>query len=149
MTLLDSALADVTRLGLDTAPIIYFVEAHPRYDALVTEVFQRIANGRLVGVTSVITLTEVLVQPLRRGELTLQRQYLDLLRHSDNIEIAGIDPAIAERAAELCARHNLRTPDALQIAAALLTGCQAFLSNDAALKRVMDLRVFVLDELTL
>jgi hypothetical protein len=38
MTKLDDALAGVTRLGFDTAPVIYFVEAHPQYDALVTEV---------------------------------------------------------------------------------------------------------------
>ena len=79
MTSLDSALTGVARLCLDTAPIIYFVEVHPHYDALVTEVFQRIADGRLVGVTSVITLTEVLVQPVQRGERNLQRQYRDLL----------------------------------------------------------------------
>ncbi len=34
---LDDALRGVTRLGFDTSPFIYFVEAHPRYDALVTD----------------------------------------------------------------------------------------------------------------
>jgi predicted nucleic acid-binding protein len=58
-----------------------------------------------------------------------------------------IDSAVAERAADLRARHNLRTPDALQIAAALETGCQAFLTNDTQLKRVTELRVLILDEL--
>ena len=149
MTSLDSALTGVARLCLDTAPIIYFVEVHPHYDALVTEVFQRIADGRLVGVTSVITLTEVLVQPVQRGERNLQRQYRDLRRYSENIELTEIDLAIAERAAELRARYTLRTPDALQIAAALVRGCQAFLTNDGSLKRVTDLSVLVLDELSL
>ena len=31
MTSLVQALTGVTRLALDTAPIIYFVEEHPRY----------------------------------------------------------------------------------------------------------------------
>jgi hypothetical protein len=61
---LDDALAGVDRLGFDTPPVIYFVEAYPRYDALVTAIFQRIAARTLHGVTSVITLTEVLVHPL-------------------------------------------------------------------------------------
>jgi hypothetical protein len=56
VTKLDAALAAVARLACDTAPIIYFVEAHPRYDPLVINVFQRIANGAITGVTSVITL---------------------------------------------------------------------------------------------
>ncbi len=38
-------------------------------------------------------------------------------------------------------------PDALQVAVALEAGCEAFLTNDAALKRVTALRILVLDEL--
>jgi hypothetical protein len=53
VTQLDDALVGVARLGLDTAPIIYFVEAHPNYDARVTAVFQRIATGALTAYTSV------------------------------------------------------------------------------------------------
>jgi hypothetical protein len=41
MIKLDQALSGVTKIGFDTAPVIYFVEAHPKYDALVTSVFQR------------------------------------------------------------------------------------------------------------
>ena len=149
MTRLDDVLAGVLRLGLDTSPVIYFVEAHPQYDPLVTEVFQRIANGTMIGVTSVITLTEVLVQPLRRGEVRLQQDYRNLLVHSANFEMLVIDPLMAERAADLRARYQLRTPDALQIAAALRTACQAFLTNDSTLRRVTELRVLVLDELEL
>jgi hypothetical protein len=67
---LDDALAGVDRLGFDTAPIIYFVEAHPHYDALVTEIFRRVAMRVIQGVTSVITLTEVLVHPFQRGMRT-------------------------------------------------------------------------------
>jgi hypothetical protein len=37
--------------------------------------------------------------------------------------------------------------DAFPIAAALAAGCDAFLTNDAALKRVSELRVLVLEEL--
>jgi predicted nucleic acid-binding protein len=43
----------------------------------------------------------------------------------------------------------LRTPDALQIATALEAGCEAFLSNDAGLRRVTELRVLILDDLEL
>lgn len=102
----------------------------------------------LIGVTSVITLVEVLVQPLRHHAVDLQRQYRDLLRHSRNMQVVPIDPAVAEQAADLRSRHNLRTPDALQVAAALAAGCDAFLTNDLTLKRIVELPVLVLDELT-
>lgn len=43
--------------------------------------------------------------------------------------------------------NNLQLPDALQVAAAIIAGCEAFLTNDAALKRVTKLRVLVVCEL--
>lgn len=147
MTNLDVALQGVQRLAVDTAPVIYLIEVNPHYDALVTEIFQRISNGVLEGLCSVITLTEVLVQPLRKGDQQLAQDYSNLLLNSHHFVTVPIDPAIATSAADLRARYNLRTPDALQIAAALEHGCQAFLTNDATLSRVTEIPVLVLDEL--
>ena len=56
---------------------------------------------------------------------------------------------IADKAAQLRAQYNLRTPDALHIASAIESGCQALLTNDLGIKRVTELRVLVLDELEL
>lgn len=75
------------------------------------------------------------------------RDYLTLFRESRNFGLYEIDEPIAIRAAELRARYGLRTPDALQIATALTHRCDAFLTNDARLKQVDDLRVLVLDDL--
>lgn len=151
MTNIHAALmdAEVVDLGFDTAPIIYFVEANPQYNDLVTEVFQQVAAGYYNGFTSAISLTEVLVHPLRQGNTTLQQRYRDLLINSENFHIIAIDAEIAERAADLRARYNLRTPDSLQIAAALSAHCEAFLTNDRGLSRVTELKVLVLDDLEL
>jgi predicted nucleic acid-binding protein len=144
---LDVALSGAIRLGLDTSAIIYFIEAHPKYDALVTAIFSDIATGRFVGVTSAITLTEVLIQPLLHGDTQLQQRYRDLLLWSDNFEVVSVDAAVAERAANIRARYRLRTPDALQIATALNSNCQVFITNDMTFRRVNELRVLILDEL--
>lgn len=142
---LAEALSGVRRLGVDTAPLIYFIEEHPRYGPIVSPVFQLITDGQLTGVTTVVTLVEVLTLPLQRGDQRLADAYKVVLGSSDNLAMVSIDAAIAERAAALRARHGLRTPDALQIAAALNTGCEAFLTNDARLSKVSELRVLVLD----
>jgi predicted nucleic acid-binding protein len=146
---LDDALSGVTRLGLDTPVIIYFIEANLRYDAIVTEIFRRIDRGQITGVTSTISLTEVLVQPYLSGDIPLQQSYRDLLLGSDGLQVTAIDPIIAEHTAKLRARYSIRTPDALQIAVAINAGCEAFLTNDKMLKRVSELRVLMLDELEL
>ena len=62
------------------------------------------------------------------------------------IAFISIDDQIANRAADLRVRHNLTLPDAFQAAVALAAGCDAFLTNDATLKRVTELTVIVLNE---
>jgi predicted nucleic acid-binding protein len=54
---------------------------------------------------------------------------------------------IADLAAALRARYNLRTPDALYIATAIVTRCDAFLTNDKRLRQANEIRVLTLDEL--
>jgi predicted nucleic acid-binding protein len=147
MRKLAEALAGVTALGFDTALLIYFVERHPAYVDMIREVLRRVDSGAITGYSSVVTLTEVLTQPKRVGNTKIENEYRDLLLHSRNFGLILIDASIAERAADLRARYSLRTPDALQIAAALAAGCEAFLTNDPPLKRVTELRVLVLDDL--
>ncbi len=143
----DEALRGVSRIALDTAPVIYFIERHPAYITRVTEVFQEIDRGHLEGYTSAVSLCEVLVHPIRQGNNTLAHTYQELLLGSANFVTAPIDSRVAAKGAELRGRYNLRTPDALQIAVALEFGCQAFLTNDTGFRRVDDLRVLVLDDL--
>ena len=149
MTKLNDALVGVSRLGLDTAPIIYFVEAHPRYDAVVVEVFRRIRARHLLAVTSLISLAEVLVLPMLRGNVRLQAEYERLLTTSSQLRMRVIRRPAARRAATLRARYGLKLPDALQIAVAIDAGCDAFLTNDRALQRVTELPILLLDELQL
>lgn len=146
---LDDALKNISTLAFDTAPIIYFVEANPTHDTLVTAIFQRIENGKITGVTSVISLCEVLVHPIRNQNHNLKQRYRDILQNSPNFFTRLINSTVAENAAELRAKYNLRTPDALQIAAALENSCDAFLCNDKNLKRVTELKILILGEIQL
>lgn len=144
---LEDALVGVTRLGIDSPAFIYFVEAHPRYGPIVAPIFQKLSAGVLRGVTSAVTPAEVLVHPMRMGDQLLMRAYRMLLYGVDALATVLISPTLGERAADLRARYRLRTPDALQLAAALEHGCEAFLTNDRTLMRVADLRILVLDDL--
>ena len=144
---LDEALKGVIKLAIDTAPLIYLIERHPAYLTLMREIIKRVDSGDVKAVSSVVTLTEILTHPLKRGDMELAEKYRELLLHSRNFSLVSITPEVAETAARLRARYNLRTPDALQIAVALQQGCDAFLTNDAALKRVTEIKVLVLSEI--
>jgi hypothetical protein len=58
-------------VGLDTAPLIYFIEQNEAYLKLVRPFFQAMSQGEFQVVTSVLTLTEVLVHPLRSVDILL------------------------------------------------------------------------------
>jgi predicted nucleic acid-binding protein len=140
-------LSDVGRLGCDTAPLIYLMERHPDFGPPVVDVARRVDEGAVVLVASTITLTELLIRPLRLGRIDLVAAYRALLEHHRHVELVDIDAEVAVRAAELRARHRLRTPDALQIAAAIHAGCDAFLTNDRDLARVDEIAVVLVADL--
>jgi predicted nucleic acid-binding protein len=144
---LQDALNGVTRLFLDTAPVIYYVEKHPIYLAKVSGVFDRIDRGELTAVTSPVVLAECLVGPLKRNMAGLHQDFIDLIVHGQSTVFVPVDQRCGQQAAELRVRHNPTLADALQVAAALQADCEAFLTNDKLLQRVTELRVLVLDEL--
>jgi len=146
---LDDALKGVSRLAFDTAPIIYFVEANPSYDNLISNIFNRVAAREIEGWTSVISLSEVLVQPIVTGRNDLQQQYRAFLLNSANFHTVPISATVAEGAARIRGTYGLRIPDAIQIAFALDVGCQAIVCNDHSIRRVNELSVLVLDDLEL
>ena len=145
---IEQSLEGVTRLFLDSAPVIYAVEENPQYLPIVREIFARIEESSPIGVTSPVTLAECLVRPYRLGQTELQQQYIELFFQTENIIFQPItNPSIALEAAQIRARYNLQLPDAFQIAVALAAGCEAFLTNDVTFRRVTELRILVLDEL--
>jgi predicted nucleic acid-binding protein len=144
---LSEHLSSITRIFLDTAPVIYYVEANERYLPLAQTVFDHLDAGLLTAVTSPITLAECLVIPYRLNNTELKQAFTDLITGGSGVEFALLDQQIADWAAELRARYNLSLTDAFQVAIALSKNCDAFLTNDVALKRVTEIKVIVLAEL--
>lgn len=133
-------------VGVDTAPFIYFIERHRDYHSLLHTFFTALDEGQFAAVTSTITLAEVLVHPFRRNKNNLVRQYRDILLGAEHLSTLTVTPAVATRAAQLRAAHNLRTPDALQLATALLGGATFFLTNDMALRAFPHLTVILVND---
>ena len=143
------ALADVQRLYIETAPLIYYVEEKPTYVTKMDAIIDAVDQTSIAAISSVILLTEVLSQPIKLGNTALERQYRNILLHSGGFSLLPVTKQIAEFAADLRARYNLRTPDALHVATAIIAGCDAFLTNDTALQRVAEIPILLLDELEL
>jgi len=136
-----------TTVGLDTAPLIYFIEKNPKYFSLLSPFFESVHLGRIQVVTSTLTLTEVLVQPYRSRNQALALSYTRILLTSRNLSVLPVTDFIAAEAARIRATYGHKTPDAIQIATAQAGGATAFLTNDAALGSLPGMHTILLDQL--
>jgi predicted nucleic acid-binding protein len=135
-------------VAIDTVAFVYFIEEHPRYLPLVGELFEAVDRGRIAAATSALTLLEVLVVPYRAGDLALAERYEELLGRSRNLRLVELGRPVLRAAAQLRAIHRgLRTPDAIQLAAALLVRATSFVTNDRDLPSIPGLAIVKLDEL--
>ena len=144
---IEEALTGVSRLFLDTAPVIYFVERNPQFVEQVDPIFDRL-ESEITAVVGAVTVAECLVGALRLGLTDLEQVYLNVLAREDVVFVEST-LAIAREAARVRFQYNLQLPDALQVAAAVASGCQAFLTNDVQLKRIPELQVLIVSELEL
>ena len=140
------ALQRHDKIGLDTSIFIYYLEDVDPYADLAEPVFDAIADGSFDGVTSMLTLMELTVQPLQAGQPDIADEYETRLLIYPNLSIQELTRQAMRRAAELRARYRLRAPDAIQIAACIDGGATAFLTNDTRLRRVTDLNIIILND---
>ena len=132
-------------VAVDSVAFIYFIEQHPKYVGLLRPLFEAAEHRTIQLVTSAVTLLEVLVVPLRNANAELAKRYELLLTNGRGLHLVEIDIGQLRLAAEIRARRGVRTPDALQLAAALTMRCPTFVTNDKGLQALPGLHVLQLD----
>ena len=132
---------------LDTAPLIYYFEDRAPLADILEPFFQLLDKGSLRVVTSMITLTEVLVHPLRNANEKLASEYHDVLLSHPHVMAVPVNSAIAQAAAELRAEWNLKTADAIQLATALAHNATTFLTNDRDFRNFSGIQILRLRDL--
>ena len=134
------------KVYLDSSIFIYFVQRHPRYFDLCDRIFRDMEEDRIEGLTSTLTLLELLVQPYRLKREDIVLKFYSLFTTYPHLNWIQLSLGISDLAAKLRAEYNLKTPDAVQIASALSNGAAAFICNDKAFLRVKDIECLILDE---
>ena len=133
---LSKRLASAKVVGLDTSVFIYFLEEHPQYSSLAQITIKCVEDGKWQGVTSTITLMEITVRPWQLEREAVAREYEAILVHFPNLTIMDVDRNVARAAAQLRAKYKVSPPDALQVAACVSYGANAFLTNDKRLVKL-------------
>jgi predicted nucleic acid-binding protein len=144
---LSEAIREIKTIFLDTAPVIYFIEAHDRFGPLVRQVTDLMNQGQIQAFTSVLTLSEVLSKPVETGNAELVDRFKTYLKNGPNLTLLPITETIGEAAGVLRGKYpNLKTVDAVQIAAALDVEADAFLTNDKKLSVIGEIKILVLND---
>ncbi len=128
------ALRRFQRVGFDTPVFVYHIEQTSRWAAPASAALEMMTDGRFAGMTSVVTVLEIAIKPLRLGRPEIADAYEALIEDITNLAIIDVDARSARIGAELRATYGLRTPDSLQIAACLANGAKAFVTNDRRLR---------------
>jgi predicted nucleic acid-binding protein len=123
---------------IDSAPIIYFLEGHPKFGARFKPLFEAHGAGQLRFAVTTVTVAEVLSGPLRAADNALARRYRAILESWQPI---ALDVDIAESAARLRASLRLKLADAVQAASALTINAAALVTHDRDFSRVRSLRI--------
>jgi len=123
-------LAGFHLVALDTMVFVYHLANHPRYAALTTAVLEAVETGQLAGMTTTITLAEILTAPAKTGDRQAFQDYELYLTRFPNLRIAPLDVALARETALVRGATGLRTPDAVQVAVARLASADAIITND-------------------
>ena len=135
------------RIFLDTNPLIYLIEDMIPF---AEKVYQFIYSEGTAGArfyTSTITDTEFLVHPYKCESLEIIGLYWNFLKALDVLK-CHIDEKIAVTAAKIRAKYSgIKTPDSLQLAAAIESNCDVFLTNDKQLRQVEEIKVLLVDDL--
>ncbi len=131
-------------VGIDTAIIIYLIEENQLFSAVIAPLFEAADAGELELVVSALTLLEVLAVPYRAGNIALAERYEIVLTRSRGVRMIDLTRGHMRLAAQLRAASSVATPDALQLATCLASGCSAFVTNDRRLPSIPGLRIIQL-----
>ena len=125
------------RIYLDTAPVIYAIERVAFYAPLVD---RRLATSDIILVASDLTRLECRVLPLRKGDADLLSDYDQFFEEVVN-RVVTLLREVIDRATEIRTRYGFKTPDAIHLAAAVISESDVFLTNDYRLERFTDLSI--------
>lgn len=140
-------MTEFKRVFVDTSPFIYYLENSSLYLDTVKQFFTKCIEEKIQIVTSVITMEEYLVFPYSSGKMEFADNFKRFIEYM-NIEVVDIDSQIAEQGAKIRSMYkNFKAMDALQVATAMISGCDMFFTNDKQLRQEKELPCMTVEDL--
>jgi predicted nucleic acid-binding protein len=122
----------MSRIFWDTNLFIYLFEDYGPFSQRVAELRRRMLLRGDQLLTSALTLGEILVKPLEKGDRELCMNYKRTLAQIS--VVVPFDTTAAETYASVRADRSIRAPDAVQLSCAAAAGTDVFITNDRRLQ---------------
>ena len=135
-----SALSPGAGVLVDTAPIAYVLDGHPLAVAF-EPLFKLAEDGRIRLFVTPITVAEVVAGPLGRGREAQAEQYRLAMTSGPGFTCLSLGDDHGVLAARFRLRYKLKLPDAFQLAACVLHGCDALATHDRDFRRVGEVKI--------
>mgnify|MGYP001600207000 CR=1 FL=1 len=129
-------LEGASRVAIDSMGFIYHFEANKMYVPLTRALFDRVEQGKLEAVTSLITVAEVFSNQAVIKDEELAAEYRHVFDTWPNLTIFVPDMTDAMLVGAVRLEYGLRLPDAFQVEAGLSFGAEILATNDERLRVV-------------
>ncbi len=133
-------LRQFTRIAIDTNVLIS-VFAQEALGEKVVPIIDAVANkGTHEFIASVLTFSECAVLPYREGNWAALDQ-VKLMFQMPNLTVFLMDERVAEEAARVRGAYNIKMPDAIIAATAIVHRADVLLTNDHSLAVIKEIQV--------
>lgn len=133
----------MSRIFWDTNLFIYLFEGHGPLSRRVVALRESMLTRGDQLLTSTLTMGEILVKPIERGDAELSKKYEEALTATSLM--IPFDLKAAKIYASLRGDRSLRATDAIQLACAAGAGVDLFITNDTRLhaKQIVGIQFIV------
>lgn len=128
------------RVYLDSCTVIYLVEQKSPWCLTIANRLVPESGPLPLVHFSDLTRMECRVGPMLKSDPIALAEYDDFFA-APGFSSISLDRAVFDLATELRARHRLKTPDALHLAAAIQCGCDELWTNDTRMIRAPEDRL--------
>lgn len=125
-------------IALDAMIFIYYLDASDKtLNTRSRLILEPLFNNKTRGVTSVVSALETLSSPRYIHDRERVESYSLFFKSIPMLQVIDVTWDIAQEAARLRREYQgLRTPDAIQLATAIISRADTFITNDVRLKKL-------------
>ncbi len=140
-----SQLSEAGHVHVDAGVLALHMLGDRSYLDLTRLLFLSLGTGACTAQTSAMSIFQIGVEPFRRGEDVLALKACTHISALPGLEVVPVSGVIATQAAQVRAQLGGRTERAIQIATALVSNANAYLTQSSGLRRIAGMSVLSLD----